>query len=173
MGDPPQRRRRRARANMTASTDGESRLIHSCYCSSLSLVFLFVPFIIPALLSPSLPVVAQMWGPHSGASSPPPRYGACLRFCREKRSAVSSLVDSRRIVPSPRCYALSTMIDSFFIPFYCCIFARKSPNLTTVGIRTQGPIYECHSPLSRQAISTALHRSTRLIQTALSGYILL
>ena len=29
---------------------------------------------------------------------PPPHYGTCLHFCREKSTALSSLVDSRRIV---------------------------------------------------------------------------
>ena len=49
----------------------------------------------------SLVVVTQMRGHTAGSSPPPPHYGACLAlFCRGKTSARSSLVDSRRIVPS-------------------------------------------------------------------------
>ena len=64
----------------------------------LFFVFFFIPFIILALLSPSLAVASQIRDHISGP--PPPHYGTCLLFYREKTSAFSSLVDSGRHVPT-------------------------------------------------------------------------
>ena len=63
-------------------------------------VFIFIPFIIFALLFSSLLVVPQIRGHAAGSSPPLPttRTVRALHFYREKISAVSSLVDSRRIV---------------------------------------------------------------------------
>ena len=53
----------------------------------------FFVFLLPAVH------VTQTQGQQAG-SSPPPHYGTRLRFHREKYSALSSLVDSRRVVLS-------------------------------------------------------------------------
>ena len=53
------------------------------------------------LSSPSLPVVTHIIWVAQRALLPPPHYGTCLRFYREKKSApFFCLVDSRRIVPT-------------------------------------------------------------------------
>ena len=71
----------------------------------LFLVFCFLNqtikagFIILALLSRSLPVGTQIRGRIAGPPAPLfPLQHACLHFYREKSSAFSFLVDSRRIV---------------------------------------------------------------------------
>ena len=56
--------------------------------------FFFIPFIVLAILSRSLPVVAQMTGSHSGLSSPlPTTVRAFIFITRANNSAFSSLVD--------------------------------------------------------------------------------
>ena len=95
---------------------------------------LWSPFIILALLSRSLSVVAQIWKSHSGPSFPLPNAcGACLHFFhREKSPAFSSLVDSRRIVPTHAARRSRQVILR-------CIFAYKSQYTHCLGNRTQGP----------------------------------
>ena len=88
--------------------DFESEHLHctavfTCWCSLseklFSILCLFSSHPILALLSPSLPAVDQ--GSRSGPCCPlPTTCGTCLYFFREKNSAFSSLVDSRRIVPT-------------------------------------------------------------------------
>ena len=56
-------------------------------------IFFIIQFINVALLSRSLPVVTQI----KGDLLSPPHFDICLAFYREKKSAFSSLVDSRRI----------------------------------------------------------------------------
>ena len=55
-------------------------------------------------------------GSHSRLFSPLPTTVRALHFYREKISELSSLVDSRRIVPYPR-YTLSAL-DAFFFFFF-------------------------------------------------------
>ena len=62
------------------------------------LFFFFIPFVIFAVLfSPSCSGRNSDPGSHSGLFSPLPTAVHALHFCREKTSALSSLVDSRRI----------------------------------------------------------------------------
>ena len=64
-----------------------------------SFIFFCIPFIIFALLSPSLPVVRSSDpGSHSELFSPLPTTVRAFISYREKNSAFPSLVDSRRIV---------------------------------------------------------------------------
>ena len=58
----------------------------------------FTPFIILGLLFLSLLVVTRIRGHIAGSSPPPPTTVRALHFHREKISALSSFVDSRRIV---------------------------------------------------------------------------
>ena len=83
-------------------TRAEKRLGQSVV---LSTFFLLHPIYYPnTILLPSRPVVTQIRDPgsHSGGPSPSllprPNLGTCLHFYRQKISAFSSLVDSRRIV---------------------------------------------------------------------------
>ena len=59
-----------------------------------------IPFVILALLLPSLLVVTQIRG-HIAGPPPPPHYGTCLHAYREKNSAFFSVVDSRQILVVP------------------------------------------------------------------------
>ena len=60
--------------------------------------FFNIPFILFALLFSPLLVVTQIRGHIAGSSAPLPPTVRALHFYREKISALSSLVDSRRIV---------------------------------------------------------------------------
>ena len=60
-------------------------------------LFLSIPFIIFALLSLSFLVVTQIRGHIAGSSPPLPTTVRALHFYREKISALSSLVDLRRM----------------------------------------------------------------------------
>ena len=86
--------------------------------SALVYIYIPIPFIIFALLS-LLPSRNSDPGAHSRLFSSP-HYGSWLAFYREKMSALSSLVDSRRTVCLPTLGALSNW--SFFI------FANKFRN---------------------------------------------
>ena len=62
-------------------------------------VYFSIPFILSSpFYSLSLLVVTQIRGHIAGSSPPLPTTGRALHFYREKISALSSLVDSRRIV---------------------------------------------------------------------------
>ena len=78
----------------------------SYVCRVLHFFFSFcIPFVVLALLSLSLPVVAQIRG-HIAGPSTPPHYGTCLHFCCEKTSAFFFLPSSTRVelnCTSPRC----------------------------------------------------------------------
>ena len=69
---------------------------------------LVIPFIIFALSILSPLVVTQIRGHIAGSSPPLPTTVRALHFYREKISALSSLVDSRRIVLLPALDALSS-----------------------------------------------------------------
>ena len=87
-------------------------------------VFVFIPFVILALSSPSLPVVTQIRGNIRSGSSPPlpttvrlvPRV-----LSREEFTPLSSLVDSCRIVPTHAARGFQQLILVF-----CCIFAIQA-----------------------------------------------
>ena len=66
-------------------------------------------------------IVTQIWSHIAGPPLPPPHYGTCLLFHREKKSAFSSLVDSLRIVPTPAARRSQKLIPLFVF----CIFAHK------------------------------------------------
>ena len=100
---------------------------------SLGFSFLFcffIPFIIfNLLLSLSLLVATQIWGHIAGSSPPLPTTVCALQFYREKISALSSPVDSRRIVLSHA--RRSQQLNPFLL------FAHKSQHLTMVGFELQ------------------------------------
>ena len=89
-----------------------------------------IPFVILALLLLALSLVTQIRGHIAG---PPPhspvRY--VPSFCREKNSTFSSLVDSRGVVLTHRCWALWS---APVVPFFFVRLCKYSQNLTTVGI---------------------------------------
>ena len=89
---------------------------------------MFIPSIIFAVLSHPLPGVSQIRG-HIAGPPPPPHYGTSLHFYREKNSAFSSLVGSRRIVPTHAAGRSRQLILFVFWHFY-----KQSQNLTTMGI---------------------------------------
>ena len=68
--------------------------------------------------------------------SPPPHYGTCLPFYREKDSAFSSLVDARRIVRTHAARRSHQLLDHFFLHS-----ANKVKSL-------HGGIYRSVAPLS-------------------------
>ena len=81
--------------------------------SSVSQFFFFclsIPFIIFALPFSLLPSRNSGPGPQSRLFSLHPHYGACLAFYREKISALSSLVNFRRIVLT---HAIICALDSW------------------------------------------------------------
>ena len=86
------------------------------------LLFLFVLFFSPShlLSSPSfflsLLVVTQIRGHIAGSSPPLPTTVRALHFYREKISALSSLADSRRIVPT-RAWRSQELILFFWLLF--------------------------------------------------------
>ena len=72
--------------------------------------------------------------------SPLPTTVRTLHFCREKTTGLSSLVDSRRIVPTTTLGKLSSWSFCFF--FFCA----SIHNLTAGGIQTPGPkLFSWHS----------------------------
>ena len=75
-------------------------------------------------------------GSHSRLFSPLPATVRVLHFHHEKISAVSSLVDSRRIVPTPR-YVLSA-VDRFYFSFLLFPFLHINSKSHHGGIRTPG-----------------------------------
>ena len=94
-----------------------SYVLHALYhcCVPLFLPF-FIQFIMFALtfsLPPTV-VVTQIRGHIAGSSSPLPTTVRALHFYREKISALSSLVDSRRIAPTQAIDALSSWSFSIF-----------------------------------------------------------
>ena len=91
--------------------------------------FFFIPFIIPAPLSRSLPVVTQIRGHKAGPPPPSPLLHVPSFFHREENPASSSLVDSRRIFPTH-----AARRSQQLIPFYFRIFANIWSNLIVVGV---------------------------------------
>ena len=68
---------------------------------------------------------------HSRLFSPRPTTVRALHFYREKTSAISSLVGSRRIVPT------HTTLGALSSCSFLFIFASKFKNLTTAGFELQ------------------------------------
>ena len=96
--------------------------------------FFFIPFIMLALLSRSLPVVTQIRGHIAGPPPPSPLpYYTCLHIYREKNSAFSSLVDSRRIVRSGPFFYFSI---SFII---LALLSRSLPVVAQIRGHITGP----------------------------------
>ena len=93
----------RARSGIdTCNTTGSTgHLLHDVYEYSsmyITLFFFLHLFYYPRTTLALPPGSNSDPGSQSGAVLPPPHYGTCLRSYREKKSAFSSLVDSRRIV---------------------------------------------------------------------------
>ena len=85
-------------------------------------------------LPPSLPPCSSSDpGSHSGPLLPPPHYGTCLHFYREKNSAFSSLVDSRGRLCLPTLLGVLS-VDLFFA------FLQINSKSHHGGNRTQGPM---------------------------------
>ena len=95
--------------------------------------FFFIQFIIPAILTALPPSSNSDPGPHNGPSSPLPTTVRALIFYREKNSAFSFHVESRRIVPTHA----ATGALSFFR--FSCFFGGKQCQISPRRDRTQGP----------------------------------
>ena len=96
----------------TALSDwGENNgYFYSTPCDPLCFCFLLFPLTIFALRLSLRPSSNSDPGSHSRRSSPLPTTVRALFFYRDKNSALSSLVDSRRIVPT---HATLSAVDSF------------------------------------------------------------
>ena len=92
----------------------------------------FIPFIILAQLSPSLPVVTQMRGHTAGPPpSSPPRFVPA--FLSREDLSISSLVDSRRIVCTINCmYFMLILLQRSIVSrmnYQTTKVAKKAPGL--------------------------------------------
>ena len=99
-----------------------------------------IPFVIFALTFSPNPINSRNPdpGPHSRLFSPLPATVRALHFYREKISALSSLVDSRRIVPTHAINRLSQQLILFFMYWYF-VFLLINSKFHHDGIRTPGP----------------------------------
>ena len=75
-----------------------AKVLRTRYCYYFFFFFFPIPFIIFALLFSLPPSRAQIRGHIAGSSSPLLTTVRALHFIRENISALSSLVDSRRLV---------------------------------------------------------------------------
>ena len=97
-----------------------------------TVVLLFFPYHLLSSFYSLPPSRNSDSGSHSRLFFPPTHYGSCLAFFREKISALSSLVDSHRIVLTrARC---SQQLTLFFISFY-----KVNLKSHHGGIRTHEP----------------------------------
>ena len=117
----------------------------SLWSRATHFIFFFIPFIILALLSRSLPVVAPIRGHIVGPPLPsPPRYNNAFIFIARRIQYFlpsSTRVDSRRLASNcayPRCETPSA-VDPFFYFFWH--FCKYNQNLTTVGIEVRDQRY--------------------------------
>ena len=83
-------------------------------------IYLFIPFIILALLSPSLPAVTQIRGHMAGPPSPSPLRYVPSFYC-EKNSAICNFFPCRLAsnCTYPRCQALSAVDPFLWVLHFC------------------------------------------------------
>ena len=126
---------RRLRASQVGSLGKDvlsvSQVFGRCTCViSLSLLFfLFFPlFLVPVYYLRAFSFSFSLTGRNSDPGSlsrlicPPPQYGTCLRFYREEKSALSSLVDSRRAVLA---YAIKVSLEYKNVPTCWSLWKTK------------------------------------------------
>ena len=104
--------------------------------------------------------ITQIRG-HIAGPLPPPHYGTCLNFYREKNSALSSLVDSRRIVPTHAARRFQQLVNPFFSHFFLQII--KPTKLTTRWL------FNSRTNASINSVTPLDHRGDRLYITHCPG----
>ena len=113
-GPSPCAKQRREQGGPTTNTNKEKEKCSPEVPTSKKFVCLFfhpIYYLRPSILS--LLVVAQIRGDIEGSSPPLPTAVRALHFNREKISALSSLVDSRRIVRTRICACID--INTWYI----------------------------------------------------------
>ena len=102
-----------------------------CYDGSIILfyfIFFFHSIYYPRTTLALLPSSTLDPGSHIGPFLPPPHYGTCLHFYREKNSAFSSLVDSRRIAGTVQIHSWELYANTTEYVAYMYTMRRRSTN---------------------------------------------
>ena len=126
------------------------------------ILFFSIPFIIFALLS--LLVVTQIRGHLAGSSPPLPTTVRALHFYREKLSALSSLVHSRRIIVlthARRSQQLILFFSSFFSFFSFSFFLQINSKSRHGGNRTTSRTKTINNSIRGLPLDRLVHRGDR------------